>query len=145
MAAKVDTSFKHRIHVLWTTFRLRCPNCERGKIFTGLFKMNETCPYCHVRFERESGESVGGMYINLSIAELLTIGGFFLVNALFHPPWIPHLAFWVIFNIAFIAVFYRHSRALWIGTSYMTGGVYADQDEPEDYVRPDDAPDHVHH
>ena len=34
----------HRLHVLWTTFRLRCPNCGQGRIFTGLFRMNKTCP-----------------------------------------------------------------------------------------------------
>jgi len=127
------------IHVLWTAFRLRCPACGRGRIFTGLFTMNAVCPYCGVRFERESGESVGGMYINLILAELLTIGGFFLANALFDPPFVPHLAFWVVFNIAFVTLFYRHARALWIGTSYLTGGVYPDADDPQEYVRP---PDH---
>ncbi|MBI1258733.1 MAG: DUF983 domain-containing protein [Chloroflexi bacterium] len=126
-------TMQHRLHVWWVTFRLRCPNCERGRIFTGLFRMNEVCPYCGVRFERESGESVGGMYINLGLAEVITIPGYFLTNALFHPPVVPLAAFWVIFNVAFITVFYRHARALWIGTTYLTSGLYADKDEPDDY------------
>lgn len=125
------------IHVLWVTFRLRCPNCERGRIFTGLFKMNKTCPYCGVRFEREDGESVGGMYINLSIAELTTIGGFFLADALFHPPFAPHLLFWIAYNIIFITLFYRHARAMWIGVNYATGGVHSDPDHTREYQRPD--------
>ncbi len=129
-------NLKPRTHVLWVTFLLRCPNCERGKIFTGLFSMNEVCPYCGVRFERESGESVGGMYINLVAAELITIPGYFLTNALLpQVPKLPLAAFWVIFNIAFITLFYRHSRAMWIGTTYLTGGLHADKDEPDDYVR----------
>ncbi|MEO8394582.1 MAG: DUF983 domain-containing protein [Chloroflexota bacterium] len=132
------SNMKHRAHIWRVTFCLRCPNCERGKIFTGLFSMNEVCPYCGVRFERESGESVGGMYINLVAAELITIPGFFLTNALFHPPIVPLAAFWVIFNITFITLFYRHSRALWIGTTYLTGGLHADKDEPDDYQRPAD-------
>lgn len=131
----MSASLKYRATVLWRTLRLRCPNCGEGRIFTGLFRMNETCPVCGVRFERESGESVGGMYINLGLAELLTIGGFFLVNALFAPPFVPHLIFWVVFNIVFIALFYRHARSLWIGTSYLTGGVYVDRnDDPADAV-----------
>ncbi len=125
------------LHVLWVTFRLRCPNCERGRIFTGLFKMNKTCPYCGVRFEREDGESVGGMYINLSVAELLTVGGFFLADALFHPPFVPHLIFWIAFNVAFITLFYRHSRAMWVGVNYMTGGVHIDPDLSREYQRSD--------
>ena len=126
-------NMKHRLHVWWVTLCLRCPNCERGRIFTGLFKMNDVCPYCGVRFERESGESVGGMYINLVLAELIAIPGYFVTNALFHPPPVPLAAFWVIFNVVFITLFYRHARSLWIGTTYLTGGLYADKDEPEDY------------
>jgi len=134
----MTSTFSHRLHVMWTTFRLRCPNCERGRIFTGLFAMNKTCPYCGVRFERESGESVGGMYINLALAELLTMGGFFIINALFALPFVPHLIFWIAFNIIFIAVFYRHARSLWISISYLTGGVYADPDEEREYHHPSD-------
>ena len=128
-------SWQHRARVWWTVLTLRCPNCGRGRIFTGLFAMNQTCPYCGVRFERESGESVGAMYIALVVAELLTVGGFFLANALFHPPDLPHLILWVVFNIVFLTLFYRHARSLWIGTSYLTGGVYADPDDERGYER----------
>ena len=125
---------------MWTTFHLRCPNCERGRIFTGLFSMNETCPYCGVRFEREDGESVGAMYIATVAVELLTVGGYFAVDLLFHPPWIPHLIFWVIVDIVFLTLFYRHARSMWIGTVYLTGGVYADPDEDREWQRPPDKP-----
>jgi uncharacterized protein (DUF983 family) len=124
--------------VLWMTLRLRCPNCGRGRIASRLFKINPTCSYCGVHFEREDGESVGGMYINLGLAELFTIGGYFLADALFHPPFVPHAIFWVIFNFLFVLLFYRHARALWIGISYLTGGVYADSDDQQEYTRPPD-------
>jgi uncharacterized protein (DUF983 family) len=107
---------------------LRCPNCEQGKTFTGLFQMNETCPVCNARFERQSGESVGGMYLNLGLAELVTIGGFFLAHLLFKPLFVPHLIVWVVINVLLVALFYRHSRSLWIAISYMTGGVQTDED-----------------
>ncbi|MDX2163618.1 MAG: DUF983 domain-containing protein [bacterium] len=114
--------------VLWQTFRLRCPHCGIGRTFTGLFKAEPVCTHCGVRFERESGESVGGMYINLGVAEVTTLGGFFLVNALFQPPVLPHLIVWVVYNIAFVTLMYSRSRSLWIGISYLTGGVYRDDD-----------------
>ncbi len=125
---------------LWRTLRLRCPNCGRGHIAGGLLKINPTCSYCGVRFEREEGESVGGMYINLGLAELFTLGGYFLANALFHPPFVPHLIFWVTFNVLFVLFFYRHARSLWIGISYLTGGVYADPDEQKEDTHPPDSP-----
>lgn len=122
-------SFGQALHVLWVTLLLRCPNCEKGRIFNKLFKINPTCPHCGVRFERESGESVGAMYINLVFAELFSIGGYFLFNSLLNPPFLPHVIFWLTFNILFVLLFYRHSRSLWIGISYLTGGVRLDTEE----------------
>ncbi len=108
-------------------FLLRCPNCEQGKLFSSSsFEMNQTCPNCGVRFERQSGESLGGMMINLVTAELLTVGGWILTEVLFDFPWQPVLAFWVIFNILFCIAFYRPARGIWVSISYMGGGVYAD-------------------
>lgn len=117
---------------LWLGFTLRCPNCGKGEMFNGLFKMIPTCSNCHVRYERLSGESVGGMYINLVFAELLSIGGFFITQLLFSPPMWFQIVFWVTFNILFVVLFYRHSRAMWVAISFLTMGVYPDPDyKPE--------------
>lgn len=122
------------LHVMKVGLLLRCPNCEQGRTFTGLFKMNKVCPYCGVRFEKQDGESVGGMYINLGIAELTSLGGFFLVHALIDPPFVPHAIFWVTYNILFCVLFYRHSRSLWIAISYLTGGVRPELDVDREWV-----------
>ncbi|MFN8563207.1 MAG: hypothetical protein U0703_16705 [Anaerolineae bacterium] len=53
-------TLKYRLHVLWTVFRLRCPNCERGRIFTGLFAMNETPPVLQRPLRARVGRTVGG-------------------------------------------------------------------------------------
>jgi uncharacterized protein (DUF983 family) len=107
---------------------LRCPNCGKGEMFQGLFKMNETCPHCGARYERMQGESVGGMAINLITAESISTFGFFAIHILFNPPFWPHFAFWIAFNILFVIFFYRHARALWVAISFLTGGVYRDID-----------------
>jgi uncharacterized protein (DUF983 family) len=116
---------------------LRCPNCERGRMFRGLFRMDEKCPYCGVRYERRSGESIGGTLINLCVAEVLSVGGYFASELLFHPPLAFQLIFWITFNIAFVLLFYRHARGLWVSIAYLSGGVYADADEQRDWVRPE--------
>ncbi|MEP7288520.1 MAG: DUF983 domain-containing protein [Chloroflexota bacterium] len=123
MAAK---SLGYSLHKLLLGLFLRCPNCGKGHIFHGLFKMERTCPFCGVRYERRSGESVGGMYINLGAAELLSIGGFFITQALFNPPLVLQTVFWGVFNIVFVLLFYRHARSLWVAISYLTGGVQTD-------------------
>jgi uncharacterized protein (DUF983 family) len=109
---------------------LRCPNCEVGKMFSGLFTIRETCPHCGARFERLQGESIGGTLINLCFAELLSIGGFFVSEALFHPPLIFQLVFWITFNILFTVFFYRHARGMWVAVAYLSGGVYPDKVDP---------------
>lgn len=117
---------------------LRCPNCGRGRMFRGLFHMEPTCPYCHVRYERQSGESIGGTLINLCVAEVLSVGGYFVTQAAFQPPVTFQLIFWISFNILFIVLFYRHARGLWVSIAYLSGGVYADPDYEQQYARTDE-------
>jgi uncharacterized protein (DUF983 family) len=112
---------------LWIAAGLRCPNCERGSMTSGLFRFHETCPVCCARFERREGESIGGTMVNLVTAEVLTMGGLIITQVAFAPPLWFQLTFWIAFNILFILLFYRHARALWIGVAYLAGYVYPDE------------------
>jgi uncharacterized protein (DUF983 family) len=118
------------IRKLWVGARLRCPNCEQGKMFTGMLTMRRVCPVCGVVFERQSGDSVGAMYINLGVASMTGLGGFFLVNTLYHPPMGPHIAFWVAYAIIFSALFHRHARGISVAIYYLTVGLQKDDDVP---------------
>jgi uncharacterized protein (DUF983 family) len=124
------------IHKLLVGLMLRCPNCERGQMFHGLFRMDEKCPYCGARYERLSGESIGGTMINLVVAEMLCIGGWILSEILWHPPLAFSLIFWVSFNILFVVLFYRHARGIWVAVAYLTGSVYPDPDFQQEYSAP---------
>ena len=116
------------IRKLWVGLRLRCPNCEQGHMFHGLFAMDEKCPHCGARYERLSGESLGGMMINLCTAEVVSMGGYIISQALFAPPLAFQLTFWVAFNIIFILLFYRHARGIWVSTAFLSGSVYPDSE-----------------
>lgn len=131
--------FSYYYHKLKTGFRLRCPVCEQGKMFSGLFRMTPVCPYCLSRFERAAGESIGGVYINVAAAEFTAVGGFFLVNSLFEPPVMHQLLFWIPYVIVFTLFFYRHARGLWVGLLFLFDAVYPDPDYEREYI----APDHV--
>jgi len=128
--------FSYIGHKLKVGFTLRCPNCEQGKMFHGLFKMDPVCPYCQSRFERRSGDAVGGVYISVALAELTSVGGFFLVHGLFHPPIMLQLLIWVPYILLFVVLFYRHARGLWTGILFVTGAVYPDPDYERDYIAP---------
>jgi uncharacterized protein (DUF983 family) len=118
-----------QIHKLKAGALLRCPNCEEGRLFTGLFQMRATCPVCHVRFERSSGESLGGMMVNLVVAELLTLVGFFGSYFLLGSPadMTPLLIFWLVFDVLFVLGFYRPARGMWVAVTYLTSGLRADE------------------
>jgi uncharacterized protein (DUF983 family) len=128
--------FSYIGHKLKVGLTLRCPNCEQGKLFHGLFKMVAVCPYCQSRFERGSGDAVGGVYINVALAELTSVGGFFVVQRLFHPPIMVQLLIWVPYILLFVVFFYRHARGLWTGVLFITGAVYPDPDYERDYIAP---------
>ena len=49
-----------------------CPRCRQGRIFKrsiylGLPGMNERCPVCELKFEREEGYFLGAMYISYAL------------------------------------------------------------------------------
>src|SRR5690349_9496369 len=62
-----------RISTLQGIARQLCPRCRAGKIFLRSFwrgfpKMNERCPVCGLKFEREQGYFLGAMYISYGLA-----------------------------------------------------------------------------
>src|SRR5436309_2635810 len=67
----------------------KCPRCHSGaifrsSIFRGFVKMNERCPVCDLKFEREEGYFLGAMYISYGLALIFIIGLAGLLWALLH-------------------------------------------------------------
>ncbi|MBL8132882.1 MAG: DUF983 domain-containing protein [Anaerolineae bacterium] len=117
------------VHKLWVGARARCPHCEQGAMFARLFRMNRLCPACGVRFERQDGESIGGMVVNFSFAVTTALAGFFIVEAASHPPLLTQLLIWSVYCLAVSLLLYRSTRGVWVAVAYLTGGVRRD-DEP---------------
>lgn len=59
----------------------KCPRCRIGKVFVGstysikIQKMNEVCPHCGLRFEREPGYFYVAMFVSyaLNVAEMISV------------------------------------------------------------------------
>lgn len=93
---------------------LRCPVCGQGKLFRGPYKMNETCPVCHFKFEREEGYFSSAMAINLIVSEFIAAG---VVLPLAANPSIPVLPVLLIGSplVIFLPfIFFHHSRGLFL-------------------------------
>src|ERR1700753_1198660 len=111
----------------------RCPICGQGKLFHGVFKMNEKCPVCHFKFEREEGYFTSAMAIDLVISELIAAA---IVLPLAANLTIPALNVMLIggpFVILLPIILYRPSRSIWIAMDH-----YLHPTSRED--RPDESP-----
>lgn len=115
------------LRILWNGLRLRCPQCQRGRMFALRFTMYRECPVCGLAFERSSGEITGGMGINAFVTETVV----FVVGAALGwftaLPLLPLLGGLSVFAIIFTIAFYRPSRGLWASILFLTG----DNDEPD--------------
>ncbi len=76
--------------LLARALRRRCPSCGGGPLFSYWTKMVSECPSCHLTLQqRESGYTLGGLWLNLLFAELVTATIFVGVIILTwpNPPW----------------------------------------------------------
>ena len=94
---------------------LCCPACGQLGLFAGVYALKKTCPGCGLRLQRdENGYELGGMAINLIVAEGLWVITF--VSILFatwpNPPWV--LLQWgsALMMLLMPLLFLRHARML---------------------------------
>ena len=96
----------------------RCPRCGGGHIYRGWAALEEHCPTCGFRFEREPGYWVGALIINMAATLIMFFGTIAIGVAL---TW-PDVA-WDGLFVATIAVallvpvlFYPWSKSIWMAT-----------------------------
>lgn len=99
-------------------FALRCPHCGGGHLFRSWFRMRERCERCGLPLERHEGEDyfLGGMMLNIIVAELVFVAGLLVWGALTwpNPPWDLFEYIGVPFMVLAPLLFYRHSKVLWL-------------------------------
>jgi hypothetical protein len=83
-------------------------------MFRGIFRMNETCPACGFKFEREPGYFLGSIYINYGLSALISAVTWMTLRYGVGVPALP-LAFGLgVFIVIFGSLFFRYARALWL-------------------------------
>jgi uncharacterized protein (DUF983 family) len=79
---KMETKEKTASVSQWSgILNAKCPRCRIGNVFNGQTysfagqKMNDICPHCHLRFEKELGYFYVAMFISygMNCAEMITI------------------------------------------------------------------------
>jgi uncharacterized protein (DUF983 family) len=100
---------------LWAIVRQRCPRCRKGRIFRGVFAMNDPCPVCGLLFQREEGYFLGAMYISFAASVAILSALFFTASALL-PDWGSYLValLTTVLYLPLTPALFRYSRVLWI-------------------------------
>lgn len=100
---------------LWAIFRQRCPQCHTGRMFRGLFTMNDPCPHCGLLFQREEGYFLGAMYPSYLLSCVVMLGLYFGLSAVL-VDWdglvVAGLA--IVAFLPFLPSIFRYSRVLWV-------------------------------
>lgn len=106
------------LQMLHSGLRLKCPRCGAGRLYRKPFQMNEHCPRCVLKFEREQGYFIGAIYINYAATVAIAIPGFFLLDAFAGLSIDQQLTLWVPFAILFPLAFFHHARSFWLVFDY---------------------------
>ena len=77
--------------------------------------MNERCPLCGVKFEREPGFFLGSIYINYGLTALLVTIAYPLLLFVGNVPERPLLFAAVAFTVLFPILLFPWARSLWLG------------------------------
>src|SRR5262249_47529018 len=92
----------------------RCPVCLRGRTYRGAITMNEVCPVCGLRFEREQGYFLAAMYVAYGLAvpvlTLITISIWLLTGKEAGSSF----SIAILVFIPFSPVVYRYSKVVWM-------------------------------
>jgi len=123
--------------------RQRCPQCRRGIVYRRPLSMNNLCPVCGMKFDREPGYFSGAIYIGSILSLPVGFGLFYLIAMLF-----PDLHLGVVGLLAAIGFLplvpltLRLSRVIWIdlGKSFSPGEGLAGPppSEPREEPGPED-------
>ena len=81
--------------------------------------MAEDCTACGLHYEREAGYFVGAIYINYAVTVVLSIGGYFLLEAVTDWTLTQELLVWGAFSVTFPLWFFRYSRSLWLALDHV--------------------------
>jgi len=116
--------------MLRTTFRGRCPECERGSVFAGVYRTRSHCPECGAWFERNTGNWTGPVVLGYVVGSLAAFAAGFLLWWRFGVfPGLEAAMIAIAFAAALLA--YRPIKAWWLWLLWATGLVFPDDTADE--------------
>jgi uncharacterized protein (DUF983 family) len=97
----------------------RCPRCLEGRVWRGMFSMNDPCPVCGLRFERESGYWTGAMVASYALG--VPVLGLIVAAVLLATRWdiVMVLLLADVLFLAAVPFIWRYSRVVWLHVDWL--------------------------
>lgn len=86
--------------------------------------MYDRCSACDEPFEREPGQWLGAIYINLGLTALLAATGFLITNTFTSLDVVQQLTVWIPVAAVGPLVFHRFAKGLWTSIIFLGEGLY---------------------
>lgn len=129
MKYTIEKEEAQSIPAFYAMINAKCPRCRRGNMFANSMygfntqKMNDNCPHCNLKFEREPGYFYVAMFVSyaFSVIQMVFAGVLtYVITGNTENPWL-YMA--VIFPFVFILspFNYRYSRVVLL--YYLTPGL----------------------
>jgi uncharacterized protein (DUF983 family) len=81
--------------------------------------MDDPCPACGLRYEREQGYFVGAIYVNYALTTVVTLGSVLGLDALVGLTLPAQLCLGIGLGALVPLVFFRYARSLWLAIDFM--------------------------
>ena len=85
--------------------------------------MNDPCPACGLRYEREQGYFVGAIYVNYALTTAVTLGTVLGLDTLVGLTLTAQLGLGIALGALVPVVFFRYSRSLWLAIDFLASRV----------------------
>jgi uncharacterized protein (DUF983 family) len=96
----------------------KCPRCEKGKMFRGIFKMNQYCAHCQLKFDREEGYYSMAIVVANFLYAMITAPTLLAMTTLNEPLWNIILVLGG-FSILAVPLIFRYARTIWLHFDFM--------------------------
>jgi uncharacterized protein (DUF983 family) len=95
----------------------RCPRCGKGRLFSGFLKLAPRCEVCGLDLSFADSGDGPAIFVIFAVSPIVVLLAV-IVEAMFHPAPLVHLALWIPTTIILCLAFLRPFKAWMIALQY---------------------------
>ena len=118
------------------TIKGRCPHCLKGEVFSGLIKMNTHCDVCNLKFEREQGYFLMGIFFGYILSFCVVAITLVFLLIFFEPTPLIYMGGASLPLIILSPLIFRYGRLIWLHVDELIDPRLSDEDKAGQLLPP---------